>query len=343
MKKGEISTSFLVGVALVIMSGIVLILVFTTFDWKETSDEGACKSSVVLRGTMPEIAKSLTPLTCNTEKICISSGGIFSRGGSCKDSFQGAENVNVERVSSSKFISKDGADAKTEIERIISKKVVECWDMMGSGKISIDSPPISKSFGLGETTSFCVVCSRIDIDDSILERYEIERSDLSGINPFMYMKTRKYPGTKGSYLEYITNSGSGGRGAAFGGYEPFEESGGSKKDFRQLAIVFTQISSPSSEDILKKLSGPSIVGGVGVLKIATVARGATGAALAAAALAIAGGAINMNVLNNQALTASYCGDLTNPHGTVRGCSLVRVIPYDSKELNTYCGVIDGYP
>jgi hypothetical protein len=50
----------------------------------------------------------------------------------------------------------------------------------------------------------------------------------------------------------------------------------------------------------------------------------TGIAVTAGVFALAAGAIQVNVWNNQALTASYCGDLTNPSGAVKGCSVVKL-------------------
>jgi len=59
--------------------------------------------------------------------------------------------------------------------------------------------------------------------------------------------------------------------------------------------------------------------------------------------AVAAGYIEYNNLNNQALTASYCGDISTPDKTKKGCSVVRVVPYNAKEINSYCGIIDGLP
>jgi hypothetical protein len=94
-----------------------------------------------------------------------------------------------------------------------------------------------------------------------LEKYNLQRNNLSIINPFEYMKTRKYPQTNGSYLDYITGTGSNGRGAAFGGdyiiqeIEEFDVNVDEKdvedneKEFKQLAIVFSQASSPESSEV----------------------------------------------------------------------------------------------
>lgn len=363
MKKGEISTSYLVGIILTLMGAVVLILVITSFNWNKSTDQQVCKSSVSLRGTLPEMAKGFTPLNCKTEKLCISAGGFLSKGDNCKDLFQSVEEIESKKISSKEFISESGVDAKTEIEKIIAKKVIECWETMGAGKISIENSKISESFGLGKTTSFCVICSRIDIDNSVLEKYNLQRNNLSIINPFEYMKTRKYPQTNGSYLDYVTGTGSNGRGAAFGGdyiIQEIKEFDGNvsekdvednEKEFKQLAIVFSQASSPETSQVWTNYLTATLVGGVGAYKILPVGAlskfagsfSTTGVAVAAGVFALAAGAIQVNVWNNQALTASYCGDLTNPSGAVKGCSVVRVVPYDAEELTAYCGVIDGYP
>lgn len=365
MKKGEISTSFLVGVILVVMSGIVLLLVFTSFPWQPTSDESVCKTSVLLRGTVPDVAKGFTPLNCKTEKICITAKDSSSKN-SCENLFMGVEGIEIEKVSSKEFVSEGKMDAKTEIEKIISKKVIECWDMMGSGKISIENSEISKSYGLGDTTSFCVVCSRIDVDQSLLEHYAISRENLSQINPFEYMRTRKYAKTDGSYLDYIIGGGSNGRGAAFGADSYFEsiatfdnstkeQYADRKKNFEQIAIVFSQAYAPEASRVWNNYLNTLLIGGIAAnsitpnfLKVAAgkavTTLGLTGGIVAGAVFALAAGAIQMNVWNNQALTASYCGDLTISDGSSKkGCSVVRVMPYNATDLTTFCGVIDGLP
>jgi hypothetical protein len=60
----------------------------------------------------------------------------------------------LKRISSKEFISESGVDAKTEIEKIIAKKVIECWETMGAGKISIENSKISEIFWIGQNNFF---------------------------------------------------------------------------------------------------------------------------------------------------------------------------------------------
>ena len=173
-------------------------------------------------------------------------------------------------------------------------------------------------------------------------------------------------------MDYIIGSGSNGRGAAFGGdsslreFEGFDSSMEElleerSRDFEQLAIVFSQASTPETGEVWKNYLTSAIVGGVaaysiysvipspikkgvggGLAKVGSVFT-AKGAAIVGTLFAIAAGAIQVNVWNNQALTASYCGDLTSSDGSKKGCSVVRVMPYNATELSTFCGVIDGLP
>lgn len=374
MKKGEISTSFLIGLVLVILGGAVLLLAYSFLGQKEVIDAATCKTSVTARGTLPNLFKGASNLNCKTEKICIAPpSGLFSKKGKCESSFLGkSSEVQVEKISSQDFFLGEGKmDAKSEIERVIAQKVVECWEMMGSGKISIEDSKISESFGFGSSTSFCVVCSRIDVDESLLEYYNVSRENLSKtIKPFEYMRTRRYPGTAGSYLDYLAIEGADGMVSVFGGgvsvdygnlfnneelgFNPdslLGEAGDKKDEFKQVAIVFSQASAFESPGVWRNYAISAGVVSYGLYKVlpSSVVLGAVkgifspAGGVVASALAIAAGAIQLNVWNNQALTMSYCGDLTHSDGSRRGCSAVRIVQYDSMNLNEYCGVIDGFP
>lgn len=364
MKKGEVSTSFLASMILLLLGFAVILSAYFIFDWGGTVDSETCHSSVVLRGTVPEIAKSYTPLKCQTEKICITNDGLFSSG-SCEDVFSGVDKVTKIKISSDVFSSDGKTDAKTQIERAISQEVIDCWTMMGKGRISISNTNLANSFGIGETEPFCVICSRISVDSSLKE--EFGDTNLVNVNPFEYMSSHKITDGEISYLDFITTSGVGGKGASFSFskenvFNNFDSSTlqdyssvSNEDKFEQLAIIYTQAYAPDSADVWQTYLNTFFIAEIGAYSVAPNAMNwlntltvktafsnpwTTG--LTAAALLIAGGYVELNTLNNQALTASYCGDITSTNSkTSKGCSIVRVVPYNSEELNLYCGVIDG--
>ncbi len=358
-KRAEVSTSFLVSMILIILGFAIVLLVFFQFNWNDTVDKEACHTSVILRGTLPDIAKSYSPLKCQTEKVCITKGGLFSS--PCNDIFAGVKSVTNLKITSSTFNKVDN-DAKTEMERAISQQVIDCWTMMGKGKISIENAAMLKQYALGKSVPFCVICSRIAVDKTLAADLGVGDKDLATVDPYDYMKTHKIPGGEISYLDDIIGNTVGGKGTSFGlsksSVANFDEQ--SKKalsqnqnNFTQLAVIFVQASAPDTAGVLDNylktfflaesasfIVSPSISAGIN-LKALKLAGDFPLTTLVV--FAIAAGYVEYNNLNNQALTASYCGDLSTPGNAKKGCSVIRVVPYNAKEINSYCGIIDGLP
>lgn len=358
-KRGEVSTSFLVSIILIVLGFAIVLLVFLQFSWTDTIDKEACHASVVLRGTLPELAKSYSPLKCQTEKVCLTKGGFLSK--PCSDVFAGVKSVTNLVVSSNTF-NKNDNDAKTEIERAISQQVIDCWTMMGQGKISIENAGMLKQYALEEVVPFCVICSRIAADKTLASDLGVSEADLATVDPYDYMRTHKIPEGEISYLDYITGSGVGGKGASFGfsesaiakfDLESQKKLGKNQKNFSEVAVVFMQASAPDTKGIFDNYLKTFFVAETASFVISPTLTAATNTrvlgiigkapALSIAVFAAAAGYIEYNNLNNQALTASYCGDISSPDKTKKGCSVVRVVPYNAKEINNYCGVIDGLP
>ena len=67
--KGEITTSQLVTIVLFILGFAILLFALYELIWKGDLDKQVCHQSVILRATMPDIAKGYVPLKCKTEKI----------------------------------------------------------------------------------------------------------------------------------------------------------------------------------------------------------------------------------------------------------------------------------
>ena len=357
-KHGEVSTSFLVSTILIILGFVLVAIVFYQFSWNNTVDTESCHASVVLRGTLPDVAKSYSPLKCQTEKVCLTKSGSTP----CSDVFSGVNNIVPAKISSSTFNKVDN-DAKTEIERVISQQVAECWVMMGQGKISIQNSAIATQYGLGTSTSFCVICSRIAADKNLAKDLGTSDEILATADPYTYMKTHKYPGFEVSYLDYIIGSGTGGKGTSFSrlntnvakDFNPVSTSSSipTQKSLGQIAVVFMQVAAPDGKDVLDNYLKTFFSAQTASFAIAPTATAAvdlqafkfikSGGVYSIAAFLVAAGFIEANVVNNQALTASYCGDITSGGQTKKGCSVVRVVPYEATEINNYCGVIDGLP
>ena len=86
--------------------------------------------------------KNVVPLKCATEKVCISDKSK----GECSEfeTTKGITKVKVEKVA--------------DVEKLVSQKMVDCWTMMGEGKVSIFSPWVAQTYGIGEIYPSCVIC-----------------------------------------------------------------------------------------------------------------------------------------------------------------------------------------
>ena len=323
MKKGELMTGQIVSFILLIVSFIIILYVFSLIYSKDIIDDTACHESVVLRATAiastTKVLGGLAPLQCKTDKICL--------GGDCKE-FEGAENVlNIKDI-----------EENRDIEKVVAQEMVDCWTMMGEGKVSVFSESISESYKFSNVKSDCVICSRIAISDNIDEKI------INDTNPMDYMFKHKVPGLEVSYYEFFSGDSSG---ATI--QDEFMKEGAVGDNYKEVAVVFMQAEADDDfADVLKNDLFTAL--GVGI-----VANKAGGPFIARTALSVfkgtAGGIATIlgasavvgfqayNVYNNKEIIAGYCGDISL--GEKKGCSVVRVIPYDVKNLKNYCGYVES--
>ena len=356
-KLGEISTSMLVGMIILVIGVVIISAVYYQIAWSPTIDRESCHTSVVLRASVPSLLESYVPLKCVTKKTCLSYGLL---GGSCDDEDEDFEGVNG--------ISKLKVKDITAVEKAIAGEVVDCWTMMGEGKVSLFSGGVAKAFGFeNKIYSSCVICSRISVDPDLEKA--VEKENIALANPYNYMATHKMPNHEVSYLDFITG-GVKGQGVSFGGNqtvssvdfslisekenresleEVFETSNYVKdKEFSELAVVFMQISATTDQELVNNWAMAAGTVGVASLwaapmkTLSCVANPyCIGSILAVGGIAFTVGGINN--WNNQAIAASYCGDIGYGEDARRGCSVVRVTKYDAKELKNFCGVVESLP
>jgi len=182
-KNGQMTSSQLVKIILLIVGFAILILVFANIGWTEEIDRETCHASVILRGTLPDTfnLKNLPSLKCQTAKFCITNK-VFGKG-DCEEEFGDGEFEAVR-------IGKDKTEE--EINRFIARELASCWAMMGEGKVQI--------FTREKTTEKrCSVCSRIAFDKSL-------KGDLGGEVKGLgnYLLTREVPNQNVSYWKFLT-------------------------------------------------------------------------------------------------------------------------------------------
>lgn len=350
-KKGEITTSSLVGIVLLVAGVAIILFFYFQLNFFNQVDQTVCKESVILRATTNEVpgVSNIIPLKCKTEKVCVTSGLI---GGDCKENF-GNQKVTKAKVSNVE-----------QVEKLIVNEVFDCWSMMGEGKVSVFSNGLASSYGLGDVYSSCVICSRIAFDTENL------KFDPSGADPLKYMITHKIPNKDISYYNYFAGEGSNiqisdeikipnlqfdndgkiiGVKDGDGGTVSTEPGEVTQSD--ELAVLFMQVSAPSQKDVWFNIG--RTVGGASLFSFATsppatIALGgkALGACRAlphvCAAIGLVGASmVTYNVEKNKGVAAGRCGDIAIGSEARNGCSVVRVVNYDVKDISQYCGVIES--
>jgi len=351
-KKAEITSSQIVAIILVILGFAIILFVYYQLSWTGMVDREVCHQSVIYRGTSQYLTgtTSYVPLNCKTDKVCITSGIL---GGSCKE----FENV--------KGVAKLKVKNKEEIEQFIAKDIIDCWQTMGEGKISIFSNFLADKYGLGTVYPSCVICTRIAFDNESLAKAKINLED---VNVVRYMMTHALPDKNVSYYNYLSGEKAkfsvnrqldlkeividpqSGK-VAEGGSISFETGSISEQNNNtnaELSVLFMQISAPSHTGVLKNTLQTIGIGyGASFLLSPVVVTKATVGALTspwAWAIAIIGGAYQQySVASNRAISAGYCGDVSVGTDARDGCSVVRTTNYDVNEISKYCSVIESIP
>lgn len=192
LKKAEISTSTIVSLILLLVAvGIILYVVFGTFNWKGTIDKEACHESVVYRSLRLKMVEGadVFPLKCSTEKICFTMSGE-----DCKE-LTSTKKSPVRRVR----LSKDSEKAKEEIKNVLSESMADCHWMLGEGELNFMGhdilPPNLKNFN---KITYGLICTWFGFDD------EAEKKIKSIGYGEIYASLEKKEYKDGiSYLEYI--------------------------------------------------------------------------------------------------------------------------------------------
>jgi len=351
-KKGDISAAFLITVILGVLACGIVLIVYSQFSWTATADKETCHQSVIYRATLPSTlgAKAFVPLKCKTEKICFTSGII---GGKCNE-FENVFGITRARV-----------NRKEQIEQEIARKMVDCWEMTGQGKLSLFNQWFAETYGFSDVASSCIICSRIAFDRKSLAKTGI---NVQEIDVFNYMTKHLIAGKNITYYDYL----GGDKGKISVKDENVENlikelsknllyetvnqniNTNDNPNSDELAILFMQIYSPKYGEVFKNslytvlgigasnfISAPvlstKLTVGAGKLALAHP----IGAAIAALLGLGIGGYQAYSVFNNNAIAAGYCGDIAVEDRAETGCSVVRIVNYGAEDLSKYCSTIES--
>lgn len=171
-KKGELTTTQLVTIIILIASFAVILFFIFRLNLGETTDNEICHNSVITRGTSVLPTESV-PLKCQRSYVCITEDG------SCE--------AMTKPV-------KEEVDAKEEVYNILAEEMANCWWMFGEGKVNYVGDDFFESL-------YCSICSQIAFDDSVREVITEGVVDKEGL--YTYMQDNNVAGKDETYLSYL--------------------------------------------------------------------------------------------------------------------------------------------
>ena len=168
-KRGELTTTQLVTIIVLIVSFIIILFLIFRLNLGETTDTEICRNSVVLKG---QSKLTSGPLDCKTSYVCISGG----------DTCQG--------ISATETVKVDPKN-QNEVMKAIADKMAECWYEFGEGKVNYGG-------GFTEGSVYYALCSVIAFDDKIQNDVpEISNSDF-----YSYLQKISKSQSQ-TYLQYL--------------------------------------------------------------------------------------------------------------------------------------------
>ncbi len=339
-KRGELTSSQIVSLIILIISFLVLLGFLFLPDLIGQSEEEVCRLSILERATIPQVTQAYAPIKCHTEKIC------FSLNGEDCLPLRGEEKVKKLNL------PKSYESAANVIEKITAEKMYDCWSITGKGRLDLfngDKSPnvvtnlLSGSVSVKEANAKCIICSRLALSEVV----KSEQNILNQINLYDYLKNEKVPGTADTFLETFTDKQVQAYPNEF--LSEIGKASSKKSSDGQVAIIFSQIllDNKNAEDMAlnKGITAGLLTGGAllkttgGILSIPQ-----TGAIAGFVGL-YKGVSAYFQTKTNQATAATYCGRFTSSKGedAKYGCSVVTTVDYnDINTINELCkGGIEG--
>ncbi len=358
--KAQMVSSTFIKIVLVLIGFGILMFLFYQIGFTGRVDKEACHQSVITRAAFPKEGNidKYIPLKCKTSKYCITPKYF----GTCEE-YSESDEVGRVRV-----------DDKKEIEKFLAREVVDCWSMMGEGKVSLFSDYWNDKFGIGNSYPTCVICSRIAFDsegfkDEFGEDY---LETVLNINVYNYMLTHKMPNSEATYVEYLNDGKSSShilpdkinipileeenkelvkKGEESYEIEPAPLSTPDQND-DQLAVLFMQISAPEHGAVFKNtFSGAGKLGLASFLLFPLTATAGASAAIASPTTIAAGTLLAIvgvsyqqyNVARNRGITAGYCGEVSVGKNAREGCSITTLTNYNVDSIKSFCAAIESIP
>tara|TARA_Y100000310_G_scaffold223934_1_gene225807 strand:+ start:1538 stop:2530 length:993 start_codon:yes stop_codon:yes gene_type:complete len=185
-KRGQVGEKIAGAVLLIAGFMVILFAMGSLFLDRELTEGQVCKTSVLARDAAnikPEVfqGSKYLPLNCQTTKNCLGEG-------KCDVDFVDTESSPVNKI---EFESDDSVEIQKEILDVYSEAILNCHVKMGEGYANF----LPANFG---ETSYCIVCSRISIDESLKDSAP---EKISRFNVFENMEKKSFE--RENYLERV--------------------------------------------------------------------------------------------------------------------------------------------
>ena len=173
IKKGELTTQQIVILVIAITSFIILVYLFTQFNFGENTQAELCRNSVLMKGGSI-VPDSTTPLNCKRKYLCITEDG------SC----EGLTDPVVEEVKNVE-----------EVYDVLANEMADCWWMFGEGKIDYVGKDSTKN-------NYCSICSQVLFDDSLTNLEDVDGT-ISKDKLYDYLSQKEFSDGERTYAEYL--------------------------------------------------------------------------------------------------------------------------------------------
>lgn len=173
-KKGELTTTQIIGIILLIVAFAILLYFMFMVNFKEGNEKQICQASVMQRAS-PLIPDEVVPLQCKTTYVCISA----DKGKCEKDLSAPTATYKIK--------------TKEQTYQIIADEFADCWWMFGEGQVNYAGAEFIPKL-------YCSLCSQIVFDKSMNEIFP--SGNFSQRDIYNYMTKIKISDNQ-TYSEYI--------------------------------------------------------------------------------------------------------------------------------------------
>ena len=183
-KRAELTTSQLIIAIILIVSFVIILLLWASFNWNPVVNSETCHESIVLRSSVNYgiiQASNVVPLKCQTNKVCLTMSGNNCEG----------LPIDKQNPPTKVKLSNNNVTAKKQIVDQITNSLIECNTMLGEGKLQF----MPKGWN---EWNYCLICDRFVLDEQAKKLVP----DIAYSEIYYALSQKKSPDGR-TYLEYL--------------------------------------------------------------------------------------------------------------------------------------------